>query len=69
MASKLYFPAHPANDGVSVTEDPPARLRLSLTILLLAIVAGVVDLILDAPTDWRSFHVLYELGSSEPHLV
>ena len=52
-----------------MTEDPPARLRLSLTILLLAIVAGVVDLILDAPTDWRSFHVLYELGSSEPHLV
>jgi len=46
-----------------VTEDPPARLRLPFTILLLAIVAGgVVDLILDAPTDWRSFHVLYELG-------
>jgi len=63
MASKRYFPAHPANDGVSVTEDPPARLRFPLTILLLAIVAGgVVDLILDAPGDWRSFHVLYELG-------
>ena len=63
MASERYFPAPPANDGVSVTEDPPARLRLPFTILLLAIVAGgVVDLILDAPTDWRSFHVLYELG-------
>ena len=46
-----------------MTEDPPARLRFPLTILLLAIVAGgVVDLILDAPGDWRSFHVLYELG-------
>lgn len=46
-----------------MTEDPPSQLRLPLTILLLAIVAGgVVDLILDAPRDLRSFHVLYEVA-------
>ena len=44
--------------------DPPSRqLRFPLTLLLLAIVVGgAVDLTLDAPEDWRSFHVLYEIA-------
>ena len=44
--------------------DPPsAQLRIPLTILLLAIVAGGAgDLVLDAPEDWASFHVLYEIA-------
>jgi DNA-binding CsgD family transcriptional regulator len=43
--------------------DPPSlQLRVPLTLLLLAIVVGgAVDLVLDAPEDWRSFHVLYEI--------
>lgn len=53
-----------------MTEDPMAdsdpvvpQLRLPLTLLLLAIAAGgAVDLVLDAPDDWRSFHVLYEVA-------
>ena len=44
-------------------ESSPQRLRLPLTVLLVAIVAGgAMDLVLDSPTDWHSFHVLYELG-------
>lgn len=40
-----------------------APLRFPLTLLLLAIVVGgAVDLMLDAPRDWLSLHVLYELG-------
>ncbi|HKU60056.1 MAG TPA: helix-turn-helix transcriptional regulator [Gemmatimonadales bacterium] len=44
--------------------DPGApRLRYPLTLLLLAIVVGsAVDLMMDAPEDWGSFHVLYELA-------
>ncbi len=44
--------------------DPPStQLRVPLTLLLLAIVAGgAVDLALDAPEDWTSFHVLYEIA-------
>jgi len=44
--------------------DPLApRLRVPLTLLLLAIGAGgALDLFLDAPEDWRSFHVLYEVA-------
>jgi DNA-binding CsgD family transcriptional regulator len=44
--------------------DPPSpQLRFPLTLLLLAIVVGgVVDLTLDAPEYWRSFHVLYEIA-------
>ena len=38
------------------------RLRALLTGVLLVIAAsGTLDLVLDAPGDWRSFHVLYEL--------
>ena len=44
--------------------DPASpQLRLPLTLLLLAIVVGgAVDLALDAPEDWASFHVLYEVA-------
>lgn len=39
------------------------QVRFSLTLLLLAIVVGgAVDLALDAPEDWGSFHVLYEVA-------
>lgn len=38
------------------------RLRLPLAVLLLAIaMGGTVDLVLDRPTTWLSFHVLYEV--------
>jgi len=47
----------------SVTDTPTSQLRLPLTILLLAIVAGgTVDLALDAPERPGSFHVLYEVA-------
>lgn len=47
----------------SSTDSPPERLRLPLTLLLLAIMAGgTMDLVLDAPTDWHTFHVLYEVA-------
>jgi DNA-binding CsgD family transcriptional regulator len=36
--------------------------RLMVTVaLLIMVVGGVVDLVLDAPDDWRSAHVLFEL--------
>jgi DNA-binding NarL/FixJ family response regulator len=43
--------------------DPPAvQHRLAFTLLLLTIVVGgAVDLALDAPEDWGSFHVVYEI--------
>ncbi|HEY9506812.1 MAG TPA: hypothetical protein VIQ27_12610, partial [Gemmatimonadales bacterium] len=46
-----------------VDSDPaPPQLRIPLTLLLLAIVVGsAVDLVLDAPEDWKSFHVAYEV--------
>jgi DNA-binding CsgD family transcriptional regulator len=50
---------------VPVADSDPVepQLRLPLTVLLLAIGAGgAVDLFLDAPEDWRSFHVLYEVA-------
>ena len=38
-------------------------MRLLLLVgLILIIVGGVVDLILDAPTHWLSFHVFFELA-------
>jgi DNA-binding CsgD family transcriptional regulator len=41
---------------------PESRLRLPLAgLLLLIAVGGLVDLVLDAPADWRSLHVLYEV--------
>lgn len=43
-------------------EDGDTRLRfLLVAILLLIVVAGTIDLILDAPADWTSAHVVFEL--------
>jgi DNA-binding CsgD family transcriptional regulator len=59
-----YLAAHPASDGAVVDqpEPPSIRHRLPLTLLLLGIViGGAVDLALDAPEDWTSFHVVYEV--------
>jgi DNA-binding CsgD family transcriptional regulator len=59
---------HPADDGGDVVNDPiiedgdGGTLRLALAALLgLVVVGGAVDLALDAPTNWRSAHVLFEL--------
>jgi DNA-binding CsgD family transcriptional regulator len=44
-------------------DDDAGPMRPLLAGVLLVIVAGgVVDLLLDAPEDWRSWHVLYEVG-------
>lgn len=44
-------------------DEPPGRLRLLLALGLgLLILGGVVDLVLDRPSTWRSFHVLFEVG-------
>jgi DNA-binding CsgD family transcriptional regulator len=46
-----------------MTESMPPQGRLPLTVVLLAIaIGGALDLLLDAPTEWRSLHVVYELG-------
>ncbi|MBW1885022.1 MAG: helix-turn-helix domain-containing protein [Deltaproteobacteria bacterium] len=45
------------------TDDVGPRFRIGLTALLIAIATwGVVDLALDRPQDWRSVHVLVEIG-------
>lgn len=51
-------------------EEHGTGLRLLLAGILLVIVAGgVVDLILDAPRAWLTFHVLFELGMVAAALV
>jgi DNA-binding CsgD family transcriptional regulator len=35
---------------------------LLMGLLLLIVVSGTIDLVLDAPDSWRSFHVLYEMA-------
>lgn len=51
-------------------EENGTRLRLLLAgILALIVVLGAVDLVLDAPRDWLSFHVLFELGMIAAALV
>ena len=51
-------------------EEDATGLRLLLAGILLVIVAGgVVDLMLDAPRAWLSFHVLFELGMVTAALV
>jgi DNA-binding CsgD family transcriptional regulator len=54
-------PSHPNARIVEVEED--GRLRALLSgVLLLIVVSGTVDLILDAPDRWWSFHVVYEVA-------
>lgn len=44
-------------------EDEERGLRLLLVaVLLLMLLGGTTDLLLDAPSDWRSGHVLFELA-------
>lgn len=44
-------------------DEQLGRLRILLAGgLVLLVVGGTVDLVLDRPTTWRSFHVLFELG-------
>ena len=46
-----------------VGEGAEGRLRGLLTgVLLVIAVSGTVDLVLDAPDDWRSFHVISEVA-------
>jgi len=46
-----------------VDELNGGRLRLPLAVLLIVIAAGgAVDLVLDKPTSWISFHTVYEVG-------
>lgn len=43
-------------------DDAPPRMRLILVVALAAIiVGGTVDLVLDQPDTWLSFHVIFEL--------
>ncbi len=45
------------------TDDVGLRFRIGLSLLLVAIAAwGAVDLALDRPATWRSFHVLFEVA-------
>lgn len=45
-----------------MTEENQSRLQLFLGLALAwIVVAGVIDLVLDSPDDWRSFHALFEL--------
>jgi DNA-binding CsgD family transcriptional regulator len=51
------------HEGADAGEGGDRRLRpLLLGVLLTIVVSGTIDLILDAPDSWRSFHVLYELA-------
>lgn len=51
-------------------DDHSRRLRLVLALILFAIAAATaVDLALDAPTRWLSFHAIYELAVAVGGLV
>lgn len=53
-----------------MTEESGPRLRLVLALVLLAIAAAAaIDLVLDAPTRWLSFHAIYELAIAAGGLV
>jgi len=44
-----------------VISDRHLRILLAV-VLLLAIIGGAIDLVLDAPDGWLSFHVIYEIA-------
>ena len=50
-----------AEYGDRVVNERPLRSLLT-GVLLLIVVSGTVDLVLDAPDRWWSFHVLYEIA-------
>jgi len=46
-----------------VDQDPTTRLRFLLGgALALIVVGGTIDLVLDRPGSWRSFHVIFEVA-------
>jgi DNA-binding CsgD family transcriptional regulator len=50
---------------VAIEPDDEGNPRISLgiaAVLMLVAIAGVIDLVLDAPTTWRSAHVLFEVA-------
>ena len=50
-------------NGRIADEDDDRRLRPLLSgVLLLIVVSGTIDLVLDAPDRWWSFHVAYEVA-------
>ena len=50
-------------NGRIADEDDDRRLRPLLSgVLLLIVVSGTIDLVLDAPDQWWSFHVVYEVA-------
>jgi DNA-binding CsgD family transcriptional regulator len=58
----VFTTPHPANDG-DESRAETARLRRFLVAALLVLgIGGIIDLILDRPTSWRSLHVLFELA-------
>lgn len=52
----------PADGGPEPASGWHPGTRLLAGLLLAMAAGGTVDLILDRPATWRSFHVLYELG-------
>lgn len=49
--------------AIEPDDEVNARLPLGVAaVLLLVAIAGVIDLVLDAPTTWRSAHVLFEVA-------
>jgi DNA-binding CsgD family transcriptional regulator len=54
---------HNEPDGAISEEVGDRRLRpLLVGVLLTIVVSGMVDLILDEPDSWRSFHAVYEVA-------
>jgi DNA-binding CsgD family transcriptional regulator len=52
----------PADDGDEIGPETGTLRWLLVAALLVIAIGGTIDLILDRPATWRSFHVLFELG-------
>ena len=50
------------NDRIADQDDDRHLRPLLLGVLLVIIVSGTIDLVLDAPARWWSFHVVYEVA-------
>ena len=50
------------NDRITDEDDDRTLRPLLSGVLMLIVVSGTIDLVLDAPESWRSFHVLYEVA-------
>lgn len=71
LPNESALPAKPLQTPSTVTaveendlaDDGTRRLvPLLIVVLALVVVGGVTDLVLDAPTTWRSLHVAFEVG-------